>query len=65
MKVDNNLTAAGVLNVFSLGAISFTWAHFLNLISIYWLPLTVFLYVLGYTCETVGNKYGRFTNNNR
>jgi len=63
----------GVLNVFSLGAISFTWAHFLGLISLYWLPVTIIFYVIGYGSEITrtnkielpGTKNGWTTNNNR
>lgn len=61
----NDKKLAGVLNVFSLGAISFTWAHFLGLISLYWLPLTIFMYIVGYGNEITGHKYGWSTDNNR
>lgn len=66
MKVTtkSNPYRAGVLNVFSLGAISFTWAHFLGLISIYWLPVTLLMYVIGYGSE-IGNTHGGTSNNNR
>lgn len=62
MKVENKTKMfpnAGTFNVFTLGAISFTWAHFLGLISLWFLPLTVLLYVLGYGSEvkpTLGFK---------
>ena len=46
---------AGVFNVFSLGAISFTWAHFLGLISLWFLPITVLMYLIGYGSEIKPN----------
>lgn len=45
------LPNAGNFNVFSLGAISFTWAHFLGLISPWFIPLTILLYAIGYGSE--------------
>tara|TARA_R110000803_G_scaffold189695_1_gene252211 strand:+ start:223 stop:420 length:198 start_codon:yes stop_codon:yes gene_type:complete len=53
MKIANkkHVPEAGTFNVFSLGAISFTWAHFLGLISLWFLPLTIFMYVVGYGSE--------------
>lgn len=45
------LPNAGNFNVFSLGAISFTWAHFLGLISPWFIPLTITLYAIGYGSE--------------
>lgn len=50
---------AGILNVFSLGAISFTWAHFLGLIPLWLIPITLLLYAIGYGSElkpTLGFK---------
>lgn len=41
----------GVLNVFSLGALSFTWAHFLGLISLWFIPITLLMYLIGYGSE--------------
>jgi hypothetical protein len=41
----------GVLNVFSLGALSFTWAHFLGLISLWFIPVTILMYMIGYGSE--------------
>ena len=53
MKIVNDKQApqTGVLNVASLGAISLTWGHMLGLVSIWFLPLTVLLYVIGYGSE--------------
>jgi len=42
---------AGTLNIFSLGAISLTWGHMLDLVPLWLLPLTVLLYVIGYGSE--------------
>tara|TARA_R110002126_G_scaffold90457_1_gene215611 strand:+ start:241 stop:438 length:198 start_codon:yes stop_codon:yes gene_type:complete len=53
MKItsDTQVPQTGTLNVFSLGAISFIWAHFLGLISLWFLPLTFCLFVIGYGSE--------------
>jgi hypothetical protein len=53
MKItsDKRVPQAGTLNVFSLGAISLTWGHMLNLISLWFLPLTFMMYVIGYGSE--------------
>lgn len=58
--VTRSFPNAGVFNVFSLAAISFTWAHFLGLISLWFLPLTVLCYAIGYGSEvkpTLGFKH--------
>jgi len=68
---ETKITVAGTLNVFSLAAISFTWAHFLNLISLWFLPVTIICYMIGYGSEikrdveqtTLGKNDGWFTNN--
>ena len=53
MKItsDKQVPNAGTLNVFSLGAISLTWGHMLNLISLWFLPLTFMMYVIAYGSE--------------
>jgi len=53
MKItsDKQVPNAGTLNVFSLGAISLTWGHMLSLISLWFLPLTFMMYVIGYGSE--------------
>lgn len=51
MKFINKSPLTGTFNVMSLGAISFTWAHFLGLISLWFIPLTVLLYLIGYGSE--------------
>jgi hypothetical protein len=53
MKItsDKQVPNAGTLNVFSLGAITLTWGHMLNLISLWFLPLTFMMYVIGYGSE--------------
>jgi len=48
---EKQVPQTGVLNVASLGAISLTWGHMLGLISIWLLPITVLLYVIGYGSE--------------
>jgi hypothetical protein len=48
---EKQVPQTGVLNVASLGAISLTWGHMLGLVSIWLLPLTVLLYVIGYGSE--------------
>jgi hypothetical protein len=51
---------AGMLNVFSLGAISLTWGHLLGLLSLWFLPLTILFYAIGYGSEvrpTLGFKH--------
>jgi hypothetical protein len=45
------LPNAGNFNVFTLGAISFTWAHFLGLISLWFIPLTLLMYAIAYGSE--------------
>jgi len=51
MKITREYKLAGNLNVMSLAAVSFTWAHFLQLIPIWFLPLTVLLYLIGFGSE--------------
>jgi|TARA_R100001198_G_C5239063_1_gene216416 hypothetical protein len=53
MKItsEKQVPQAGTLNVFSLGAISLTWGHMLSLISLWFLPLTFLMYVIGYGSE--------------
>lgn len=53
MKItsETQVPQAGTLNVFSLGAISLTWGHMLSLISLWFLPLTFLMYVIGYGSE--------------
>lgn len=49
----------GTFNVFSLGAISMTWGHMLGLLSLWFLPLTIIMYMIGYGSEikpTLGFK---------
>lgn len=53
---ESQISTAGIFNVFSLGAISFTWAHFLGLISPWLIPLTALLYCVGYASEVKINK---------
>lgn len=59
-EITRSFPNAGVFNVFSLAAISFTWAHFLGLISLWFLPLTILFYAIGYGSEvrpTLGFKH--------
>tara|TARA_R110000868_G_scaffold270165_1_gene529544 strand:- start:412 stop:609 length:198 start_codon:yes stop_codon:yes gene_type:complete len=53
MKIvsDKQVPSTGICNVFSLGAISLTWGHMLGLISIWFLPLTILMYLVGYGSE--------------
>lgn len=53
MKItsDKQVPQTGVFNVVSLGAISLTWGHMLGLISPWFLPLTLLLYIIGYGSE--------------
>lgn len=53
MKIssDKKVPLAGTFNVASLGAISLTWGHMLGLISLWMLPVTILLYVIGYGSE--------------
>ena len=39
------------LNTMALIGVSFLWAHFLDLISIWWLPLTVLTLIAAYGSE--------------
>ena len=48
---EKQVPQTGTLNVFSLGAISLTWGHMLGMISLWLLPLTVLMYVIGYGSE--------------
>ena len=48
---EKQVPQTGTLNVFSLGAISLTWGHMLVMISLWLLPLTVLMYVIGYGSE--------------
>ena len=53
MKIvsDKQVPSTGTLNVFSLGAISLTWGHMFSEISLWLLPLTCLMYVIGYGSE--------------
>ena len=44
------------LNTMSLLGISFLWAHFLGLISLWWLPVTVLSLLSAYGTEVVPRK---------
>ena len=48
---DKQVPQTGIFNVASLGAISLTWGHMLGLVSLWVLPVTVLLYVIGYGSE--------------
>jgi len=41
----------GPLNVFSLIAVSMVWGHMLDLINLWFLPLTILLALIGYGSE--------------
>lgn len=45
-----------IFNTLSLTGISFLWAHFLGLISLWFLPLTVALILAGYGTEIEPRK---------
>ena len=45
---DKQVPQTGIFNVASLGAITLTWGHMLGLVSLWVLPVTVLLYVIGY-----------------
>jgi len=53
MKIvsDKQVPQTGTLNVFSLGAISLTWGHMLGHLSLWLLPITLLMYVIGYGSE--------------
>jgi len=53
MKItsDKQVPQTGILNVFSLGAISLTWGHMLGYVSLWMLPITILLYAVGYGSE--------------
>tara|TARA_R110000796_G_scaffold206722_1_gene323043 strand:+ start:4516 stop:4716 length:201 start_codon:yes stop_codon:yes gene_type:complete len=53
MKIssEKQVPQTGTLNVFSLGAISLTWGHMLGLISLWFLPLTFFMFAVGFGSE--------------
>lgn len=58
-NITQSFPNAGVLNVFSLGAISLTWGHILGLVSLWLIPLTVIMYAIAYGSEikpTIGFK---------
>jgi hypothetical protein len=48
---EKQVPQTGTLNVFSLGAITMTWGHLLGLASLWLLPLTILMYVIGYGSE--------------
>lgn len=59
-KITSNkktLPNAGRFNVFSLAALSFTWAHFLGLISPWFIPVTMILYFIGYGSELNNDNF--------
>ena len=41
----------GPLNVFSLTAISMIWGHMLDLLNLWFLPLTILMLLIGYGSE--------------
>jgi len=51
-----NAPTAGKLNTFLFIGLSFMWGHMLDLISIYFLPLTVLCLVISYGSEVNENK---------
>lgn len=51
MKFTHKTPLIGKFNLMSLAALSFTWAHFLGLISPWFIPLTVLLYLIGFGSE--------------
>jgi hypothetical protein len=61
MKLDTpkekKMPKAGTFNAFTLAALSFTWAHFLGLISPWFIPLTILLFLVGYGSEIDSDNY--------
>lgn len=53
----NKKPNTNVLNVMSLGALLLTWAHIMGLISIWLLPLTILMYLIGYGSEIHPENY--------
>jgi len=58
MKFSNTITQTvktgtitGPLNVISLSAVSMIWGHMLGLLNLWFLPLTVLLFCIGYGSE--------------
>lgn len=55
IKPDSLHTSNGI-NTFTLLGISLTWGHMLSLISLWFLPLTIFSLLLGYGTEIDNRK---------
>jgi|DEB0MinimDraft_3_1074331.scaffolds.fasta_scaffold176307_2 hypothetical protein len=53
MKItsDKQVPQSGVFNVMSLTGLSLVWGHMLNLVSLWFLPLTIMLVLLGWGSE--------------
>ena len=51
-----NAPSAGKFNTFTFVGLSLIWGHMLNLISPWWLPLTVLTIVVSYGSEVNARK---------
>ena len=53
MKItsDKQVPQTGVLNVLSLITVSLVWGHMLDLVSLWFLPLTILLALVGWGSE--------------
>lgn len=51
LPIETRYRAIGIFNVFTLTGISLLWAHLLDLISLWFLPLTIFSIMVGYGSE--------------
>ena len=53
MKItsDKQVPQTGVFNVISLIAVSLVWGHMLSLVSLWFLPLTILLALVGWGSE--------------
>lgn len=53
---DNNVPTAGKFNTFLWIGLSLMWGHMLDLISLWFLPLTIFSFIISFGSEVQANK---------
>ena len=53
---ENNVPTAGKFNTFTWIGVSLLWGHMLDLISLWFLPLTIFSFIISFGSEVQANK---------
>lgn len=51
LPVETKHLPIGILNAFTLTGVSMVWGHMLDLINIWFLPLTIIMILIGYGSE--------------